>query len=142
MLRLSDLRAGWETLYELAALEKRYDGASLVELFERLTPRRIAYVRDWAAVERLGMLTAVLARRLPLATSTGSCLKLAVVRYALLRRRGLNVRVHFGVRPSREGVTGHAWLSLNDEPLWENSAHLATFRETFRHPPADPAPRV
>lgn len=136
MLRVSDLRAGWETVYELAALEKRYDGASLDRLFDSLIPERIVYVRDWPAIERLGLLTAALARRLPLAGSTGACLKLAVVRYALLRRRGLNVRVHFGVRPSPQGVTGHAWLTLNDEPLWEDPAFLATFRETFSHPPA------
>lgn len=136
MLRVSDLRAGLETLYELAALEKRYNEASLDTLFDSLLPERIVYARDWSAIERLGMLTAALARRLPLAGSTGTCLKLAVVRYALLRRRGLNVQVHFGVRPAAEGLAGHAWLTLNDEPLWEDPAFLATFRETFRHPPA------
>lgn len=142
MLRMPDLRAWGETLYELAVLEKRYESASLDALFASLAPRRITYARDWAAVERLRALTAMLAGRLPFAGSMGACLKLAIVRYALLRRRGLNVNVHLGVRPSPAGLTGHAWLTLNGEALWEDPAQVATFRETFRHPPAESAARL
>lgn len=137
-----------QMLKRLVGLASHYEATPLRELLCSLEPRRIRYTRRWNDAERIRTVSARLIRAIPV--NMGPCLKLALIRYEQLRKLGFNVAFHLGVRPSPSGLSGHAWLTLNDLPLWENEQHLATFRETFRYPqyepettPAsNPAPRV
>jgi len=78
-------------------------------------------------VRRLADLTALFDRRSPF----GLCLRRSLVRYHFLRRAGLPIEVRFGARfndgqPDRE-VTGHAWVTLNGEPYFEDGENYQGF---------------
>ena len=133
MLGAVDTRIVVETAWRLATLGRAYDAARLPAVLAQLEPRTIAYARTWQEIDRVRRLSAVVVYHLPIASSFGACLKLALVRYALLRRRGLPVTFHLGLRVEREGLLGHAWLSLHGRPLWERQDPSA-YRETFRFP--------
>jgi hypothetical protein len=117
----------------LARLPRDYDAAALPALLARWPAGPLRYPRQWREIERLGRLTGLAAAYLPLATQFGVCFKRALVRYALLRQRGLPVTFHLGLRPGGAAPNGHAWLELHGEPLWERGG-VTGFRETFRYP--------
>jgi hypothetical protein len=118
--------------WRLLRLADEYEATSLKELLPRLEPDAIRYTRKWEDAERIRKVSALLTRAIPV--SMGTCFKLALIRYEQMRRLGFNVTLHLGVRPSPEGISGHAWLTLNGLPLWEEEQHVATFRETYRYP--------
>jgi hypothetical protein len=81
-------------------------------------------------------LAALLARRSPL----GVCLRRSLVRYHFLRRVGIDVDVQFGARfvggkPDRQ-VTGHAWLTQDGQPYYEESENWEGFTVMFSYPSA------
>jgi len=103
----------------------------LLPALQNLTPNvsRITYsvsdtryaIRDTdeRTLRQLADIAALLDRRSPL----GLCLRRSLTRYHFLRRVGVPVVLQFGAKfvagkPDRE-VTGHAWLTLNDEPYYE-----------------------
>ncbi len=114
----------------------RFDDRSLPEWLRRLTPAPRRYARSWSQAERVREISNMVVYRLP-HLRMGNCLKLSLLRYIHLRKLGFNPRFHMGVKPNADGVTGHAWLTLNGELLWENDAFVAGFRETFSYPPID-----
>jgi hypothetical protein len=120
-----------QLLYLAASFEKK----TLHDLFVRISPPPRRYARTWLEAERIRALSEVVVYRLPY-MAMGNCLKLSLLRYIQLRKRGFNARFHMGVKPSPAGVTGHAWLTLNNEPLWEDASFLKEFRETFAYPKA------
>jgi hypothetical protein len=77
----------------------------------------------------------------------GICLRRSLVRYHFLREKGLPVTIVFGARIKKEseggGLGGHAWLTLNGEPYYENPQDYRDFVAMFTYPeipsPATPS---
>jgi hypothetical protein len=86
-----------------------------------------AHIRD------LADLAALLERRSPL----GLCLRRSLVRYHYLRPRGLPLELKFGAKllgqPEKRGLTGHAWLTLNDQPYHEADANWQGFTVMYTY---------
>ena len=88
-------------------------------------------------LRRLADLAALLDRRSPL----GLCLRRSLVRYHFLRREGIPLVVQFGARfkdgrPDRE-VVGHAWLTLEGKPYFEDHENFQGFNVMLRYPSDD-----
>lgn len=68
----------------------------------------------------------------------GICLRRSLLRYHFLRRAGLPVTIVFGARLKGEheggGIGGHAWLTLNGSPYFENAQDYTGFVEMYRYP--------
>ncbi len=87
-----------------------------------------------SVLRRLADLTALLDRGSPL----GLCLRRSLVRYHFLRRAGLPLVLNFGARfkggvADRE-ITGHAWLTLEGEPYFEEGENYRGFTAMLRYP--------
>lgn len=91
---------------------------------------------DPETVRRLADLAALLERRSPL----GLCLRRSLTRAHFLRRAGVPVAVQFGAKfvngRSDGAVTGHAWLTLDGRPYFEDEAHWREFTVILAHPSA------
>jgi hypothetical protein len=102
-----------------------------------LTPDQHSYRVDddlEDTIRQMADLAVLLDRR----SSLGTCLRRSLTRYNFLRRDGVPVKVHFGARfvdgvPDRE-ITGHAWLTLNDDPYHEDSANWRDFTVMISYP--------
>lgn len=123
----------FESAWLLARMPWEYQEDALPAFLARLGAGAPRDGKRGSDFERVGRLTATAASRLPLARRFGLCLKRALIRYALLRRRGLPVTFHLGLRQSDGRLEGHAWLSLHGAPLWERGG-VEGYRETFRYP--------
>lgn len=89
-------------------------------------------------LRRLADLAALLERRSPL----GLCLRRSLTRAHFLRRAGVPVAVQFGAkfvdgRPDR-AVTGHAWLTLDGQPYFEDEENWREFTVMLAYPPLRP----
>ena len=87
-----------------------------------------------AAVRQLADAAALFERRSPL----GLCLRRSLVRYHFLRRAGLPLVVNFGARfkdksPHRD-LTGHAWVTLEGEPYYEDGENYQGFTVMLKYP--------
>jgi hypothetical protein len=85
-------------------------------------------------IRNLADLAALLDRRSPL----GLCLRRSLTRYYFLRRAGVPVAVQFGAKfsggqPDRN-VNGHAWLTLNGAPYFEDDENWRGFTVMFGFP--------
>jgi hypothetical protein len=73
-----------------------------------------------------------------LGSPLGICLRRSLLRYRFLREAGLPVGIVFGARfkDSSEGggIGGHAWLTFNDEPYYENPQDYEGFVAMFIYP--------
>ena len=118
---------------------------SLPTVLRLLTPRqsqRIRYVPDKEKVARYT--DWILRRRVWIYQP--NCLKRSLVLYHFLRKSGLKVNIHLGLRritdqfatePIRRSnnFRGHAWLTANDHILLERHDPIQThFKETYRYP--------
>jgi hypothetical protein len=88
------------------------------------------------AVRRLADAAALFERGSPL----GLCLRRSLVRYHFLRRAGVPLVVNFGVRfkhnePERD-LTGHAWVTLDGRPYYEDGENYRGFTVMLQHPEA------
>ena len=65
-----------------------------------------------------------------------TCLKRATVLFALLRREGIEVELHIGVRRNADhAFAAHAWLVRDGQPYLESPASpLTTYRLIARFP--------
>jgi len=57
--------------------------------------------------------------------------------FTLLRRRGLDIRIHFGVRKDDLPLTGHCWVSLSGEQVVEQQDPREIYIETYSYPPSE-----
>ena len=90
-----------------------------------------------SALRRLADLTALLDRRSPL----GLCLRRSLVRYHFLRRAGLPLVLNFGARfkggvADRE-INGHAWVTLDGQPYFEDGENWRGFTVMLKFPRSD-----
>lgn len=108
----------------------------LPQMMAQLTPATDANLRGLQPdeIRRLADAIAAWQLRSPL----GICLRRSLLRYYFLRETGVPVRIIFGARlkDSREGggLGGHAWLTLNGLPFYEDSQDYAGFVEMYAYP--------
>jgi hypothetical protein len=73
-----------------------------------------------------------------LRSSLGICLRRSLLRYYFLREAGVPVNIVFGARikSAQEGggIGGHAWLTLNGSPYYENPDDYEGFVEMYVYP--------
>ena len=86
------------------------------------------------SIRRLADLAALLDRRSPL----GLCLRRSLVRYHFLRRAGVPLVLNFGARfkggvADRE-ITGHAWVTLDGQPYFEDGENWRGFTVMLQYP--------
>lgn len=123
----------WRTLQSLPAL---IDQHSLPQTLQRLDTQPLPTrpdLRDALSVTHLADAVVALDRR----SVMGRCLRRSLVRFHLLRRLGLPVTIHVGVRPNSTpdtALVGHAWLTLDGYPWEEFSDDHGHFVVMFRYP--------
>ena len=105
----------------MAAMAKQAELLSLPELSE-------------AQLRQVADLAALLDRASPL----GLCLRRSLTRYVLLRSHSVPLDVKFGARfkndqPDRP-ITGHAWVTLNDQPYFEDDENWRDFTVMLSFP--------
>ena len=98
--------------------------AWLERLGTHASPHR-ASTGDLAAAERLAQLAAIAGRRGPVATT---CLRQALAVRWLLRRRGLQPELRFGVDRIGDTPDMHAWVELEGVPLAQPQLRHAAFQ--------------
>jgi len=68
----------------------------------------------------------------------GICLRRSLLRYHFLRETGVPVKIIFGARlksqEEGDGIGGHAWLTLNDSPYYENPNDYEGFVVMYGYP--------
>lgn len=69
----------------------------------------------------------------------GICLRRSLLRYYFLHQAGAPVQIIFGARfkDTHEGggIGGHAWLTLNGRPYYENPQDYSGFVPMYVYPP-------
>jgi len=98
------------------------------------TPSRADLTLPPDDVRLLADAAALFERRSPL----GLCLRRSLARYHFLRRAGLPLALNFGARfkagvADRE-VTGHAWVTLDGQPYFEDGENYQGFTVMLRYP--------
>jgi hypothetical protein len=114
----------------------------LPQMMSRLTPitnsdpSELPNLRELSSDDIRRLADAVAAWHLT--SPLGICLRRSLLRYHFLRRAGLPVSIVFGARlkETREGggIGGHAWLTLNGTPYYENAEDYAGFVEMYIYP--------
>ncbi len=112
--------------------------APLPNALRALTPTEYAIrdaLQDEATLCRLADLAALLDRCSPL----GLCLRRSLTRYHFLRRAGVPVVLQFGAKfasgqPDRN-INGHAWLTLDGQPYYEDDENWRGFTVMFSYSP-------
>jgi hypothetical protein len=98
------------------------------------TPQAADLALAPASVRNLADSAALFDRSSPL----GLCLRRSMLRYHFLRRVGLPVVLNFGARfkggqADRE-ITGHAWITLDGQPYFEDGENYQGFTVMLRFP--------
>ena len=128
----------WRMIAFGRRLPQQFDH-SLPTMMARLTPSRQIETRriEPDDVRRLADAVAAWQLRSPL----GICLRRSLLRYYFLREADLPVGIVFGARfkDSSEGggIGGHAWLTLNGEPYYENPQDYAGFVAMYTYPDSE-----
>jgi hypothetical protein len=98
------------------------------------TPAAADLSESHDTLRRLADSAALLDRRSPL----GLCLRRSMVRYHFLRRAGLPLTISFGARftggQADRAVTGHAWVTHNGQPYYEDGENYQGFTVMLAHP--------
>ncbi|MBI4816852.1 MAG: lasso peptide biosynthesis B2 protein [Deltaproteobacteria bacterium] len=131
MRNLEGARGLLKILELRASLPRRVSATPLYVLLPSLTPTGPTAARDPEFEAWLLRVTEFFLRRhRPLRTT---CLFRSLVRYSMLRDRGVPVRFVMGVQTGARELTGHAWLELDGEPFMEVLTHR--YARTFEYPP-------
>ena len=100
------------------------------------TPAAVDLALPPATVRRLADAAALFERRSPL----GLCLRRSLLRYHFLRRAGLPLVLNFGARfkagLADRQVSGHAWVTLDGRPYFEDGENYQGFAVMIRYPAA------
>ena len=130
----SERRELWS---EMRAYGRALPGALAAPLPKAIaaqTPAAADLALPPAAVRDLADAAALFDRASPL----GLCLRRSMLRYHFLRRAGLPLVINFGARfkggqADRE-VTGHAWVTLDGRPYFEDGENYQGFTVLLRFP--------
>lgn len=97
---------------------------------DALTPAAAAQPLDPATMRQIvDALTALGAGR-PL----GICLRRSLLRYYFLRRAGVPLVLNFGARRLDEELQGHAWLTLDGQPYYEQPENYLPYTLMWTYP--------
>jgi hypothetical protein len=110
---------------------------ALPTLMRWLTPRRRSKSRDPDVLEREIRYTNATLCRLP-GRGRLACLPRSLALYRLARLRGIEARLHCGVRRQGDGIIGHAWVTVDGAALLATDDDGAEWKETFTYPPKRP----
>jgi hypothetical protein len=108
----------------------------LPQMMARLTPSASSDRQNLTLddIRRLADAVAAWHFRSPL----GICLRRSLLRYHFLRQAGLPVSIVFGARlkgaSEGGGLGGHAWLTLDGLPYYENAQDYNGFVEMYIYP--------
>jgi hypothetical protein len=95
--------------------------------------------QEEATIRHLADLAALWERRSPV----GLCLRRSLVRYYFLRRAGFPVTIHYGARlvgpPPERAIKGHAWLTRDGLPYFEQGENWQGFTTMITFPAGDQA---
>jgi hypothetical protein len=106
-------------------------------LLQRLEPRRPSGERDDRLFGGTSRQTDRVIRRLPWMAERG-CLPRAMILFRQGRRCGMPVEFHLGVRRGREGLEGHAWVTLDGVVVGEAGDPASIYRITWSFPESSP----
>jgi hypothetical protein len=111
----------------------------LPEALRRQTPSAADLRLRPESVRRLADAAALVERDSPL----GLCLRRSLVRYHYLRRAGLPLTLNFGARftggQADRDVTGHAWVTLDGQPYFEDGDNYRGFAVVITFPEGENA---
>jgi hypothetical protein len=109
----------------------------LPRLMRWLTPRARSSSSGPAVLDREVRYTNEALSRLP---SRGrlACLPRSLALYRLVRLRGIDARLHCGVRRGADGIVGHAWVTVDGDALLATEDQPGEWTETFTYPPRRP----
>ena len=109
--------------------------ALVLPILKRVVPlRRLAQVmrndahgpRDRAYEQQVVALSSLLARLRP-PRFRDNCLERSLLAYRFLTRANADARLVVGVRIAHTQVLGHAWVTVDDEPIHETPAAITGF---------------
>ena len=63
-----------------------------------------------------------------------TCLKRSLLLYYFLRKNGIEVRIHFGVKKLKGYLAGHSWLTQNGNLIADKERHGKTFTPIVSYP--------
>jgi len=127
-------RALWQAMRAFVRDLPKALEAPLPQALATLTPTFPDLVVPNTTLRLLADAAALFERRSPF----GLCLRRSLVRYHFLRRVGIPLTLNFGARfksgqPDQE-VTGHAWVTLNGQPYFEEGENYQGFTVMFQYP--------
>jgi hypothetical protein len=106
---------------------------NLQKIIDWLTPSRHQPRSDSPHFSHIVRYTDALVRRIPLLGGS-KCLLRTLALYYFATRGGFPVRLHCGVRRNGRELEGHAWLSFDGKPFFENGTPDRIFTTTFSFP--------
>lgn len=62
------------------------------------------------------------------------CLLRSLILFHLLRRKGLDLQIHFGVKRETTSLEGHSWLSFNGDCLLEQVDPRVAYLPIYSYP--------
>lgn len=65
-----------------------------------------------------------------------SCLKRSLLLYYFLRKHGVNVQIHFGIKRLDDRLSGHSWLTQDGNLFADRERHCRAFTEVLSFPAA------
>jgi hypothetical protein len=95
--------------------------------------------RDPVSERQIVALSSVLARLRP-PRFRDNCLERSLLAYRFLGRANADPRLVVGVRIGENGILGHAWVTLDGEPIHESTAAISEFSEVVEFGPQENAP--
>jgi hypothetical protein len=90
--------------------------------------------RDRASERQIVALSSQLARLRP-PRFRDNCLERSLLAYRFLTRANADPRLVVGVRIGENGLLGHAWVTLDGEPIHESSAAISEFSRVVEFGP-------
>jgi hypothetical protein len=135
MWTLTGMRAHPRLLLAMWRVERRLPALmslrALPELMQTLTPRAENLSIPPTTVRQLADAVAGLDVTSPL----GICLRRSLLRYHFLRRAGVPVQIQFGARFTTDrNIGGHAWLTLDSQPYFEENENYLGFAVLYTFP--------
>ncbi len=104
------------------------------ELVEKITPLDVRRKDGFPAADRIMYLCERMMRLLQRAGYKYTCLRRSMVMYHFLRLSGTPVSINFGAMWIGENLTGHSWLSLGGDVLFDRPENVSGFVHFFSLP--------
>jgi len=106
------------------------------KILKWLPPAHVPPIPERRILKKIVRYTDVFLGKVPF-SSEGNCLPRSLALYYFATRCGLPVKFHCGVRKAGAQLKGHAWLTLDGEPFFENGSPERSYTVTFTFPVAE-----